>query len=75
MASIEIIFLLVKEAIKAGSMWDPLEIKKGNLEDGFRNSDYVLEGEIHLGGQEHFYLEPNVHIAIPHEDNEMEMIW
>uniref|UniRef100_A0A3B5M2R5 Xanthine dehydrogenase n=1 Tax=Xiphophorus couchianus TaxID=32473 RepID=A0A3B5M2R5_9TELE len=37
-------------------------------------SDHILEGEIHMGGQEHFYLETNVTLAVPREeDGEMEL--
>lgn len=34
----------------------------------------VLPGEIHIGGQEHFYLETNCTLAVPRgEDGEMEL--
>lgn len=34
----------------------------------------LLTGEIHIGGQEHFYLETNVTLAVPRgEDGEMEL--
>lgn len=33
-----------------------------------------MTGEIHIGGQEHFYLETNVTLAVPRgEDSEMEL--
>lgn len=32
-----------------------------------------LTGEMHMGGQEHFYLETNVTLAVPGEDGEMEL--
>ena len=34
--------------------------------------DHVLEGEARVGGQEHFYLEPNAAIVIPKEMDEIE---
>jgi hypothetical protein len=34
----------------------------------------VLEGTIRLGGQEHFYLEPNGCIVLPTEDDEYTLI-
>ena len=34
-------------------------------------ADVVVEGEMNVGGQEHFYLEPNAVIATPQEDNGM----
>lgn len=39
-----------------------------------KTSDHVLEGEMHVGGQEHFYLETNAHLAVPKcEDGGMEL--
>ncbi|KAB7505701.1 Xanthine dehydrogenase [Armadillidium nasatum] len=64
----------IEDAINANSLWDPLIIEDGNIEKGFSDSKHVLEGEIHIGGQEHFYLETNVHIVIPKEDDEIELI-
>ena len=40
----------------------------------FASSDNVLEGEVHVEAQEHFYLETHAAIARPGEDGEME-IW
>jgi xanthine dehydrogenase/oxidase len=37
-------------------------------------ADHVLEGTIRLGGQEHFYLEPNGCIVLPTEDDEYTLI-
>jgi xanthine dehydrogenase/oxidase len=34
----------------------------------------VLEGSVRLGGQEHFYLEPNGAIVVPHENDEYTLI-
>uniref|UniRef100_A0A667YCC7 Xanthine dehydrogenase n=1 Tax=Myripristis murdjan TaxID=586833 RepID=A0A667YCC7_9TELE len=46
----------------------------GNLEAGFKQADHVLEGEMHIGGQEHFYLETHTTLAVPRgEDGEMEL--
>ena len=34
----------------------------------------MIEGEVHIGGQEHFYLETNATLAVPkNEDGEMEL--
>jgi xanthine dehydrogenase molybdopterin-binding subunit B len=37
-------------------------------------ADHVLEGAIKLGGQEHFYLEPNGAIVVPTESDEYLLI-
>lgn len=35
---------------------------------------FLLPGEMHIGGQEHFYLETNISLAVPRgEDGEMEL--
>lgn len=40
----------------------------------FSAADHVLEGTLKLGGQEHFYLEPNGAIVIPVENDEYTLI-
>lgn len=34
----------------------------------------VVEGEVRVGGQEHFYLEPQGTIVLPGENDEMNVI-
>ncbi|XP_008301642.1 xanthine dehydrogenase/oxidase isoform X1 [Stegastes partitus] len=65
----------IQEAIAAQSFYQPTRtIQKGDLEAGFKQADHILEGEIHIGGQEHFYLETNVTLAVPRgEDGEIEL--
>uniref|UniRef100_A0A0S7EL74 XDH n=1 Tax=Poeciliopsis prolifica TaxID=188132 RepID=A0A0S7EL74_9TELE len=65
----------IQEAIAAQSFYEPIRtIQNGDLEAGFKQADHILEGEIHMGGQEHFYLETNVTLAVPREeDGEMEL--
>jgi xanthine dehydrogenase/oxidase len=37
-------------------------------------ADHVMEGEVNMGGQEHFYLETHAVLAVPKgEDGEMEL--
>lgn len=31
----------------------------------------LIEGEVRMGGQEHFYLEPNAHLVVPGENDEI----
>ncbi|XP_023152952.1 xanthine dehydrogenase/oxidase [Amphiprion ocellaris] len=67
--------ITIQEAIATQSFYQPIRtIRKGDLEVGFKQADHILEGEIHIGGQEHFYLETNVTLAVPKgEDGEMEL--
>ncbi|KAB7503921.1 putative aldehyde oxidase 4 [Armadillidium nasatum] len=64
----------IEEAIEANSVWEPIKLETGNLEEGFQNSKHVLEGESRTGFQEHFYMETNVHIAVPYDNNELHLI-
>ncbi|XP_077989770.1 xanthine dehydrogenase/oxidase-like [Glandiceps talaboti] len=69
--------ITMEEAITHESYYKPIRtVEKGNVQVGFENlSDHLLEGEMKMGGQEHFYLETNACIAIPNgEDGEMEII-
>ena len=40
------------------------------MDKAFEEVPHIIEGEVKLGGQEHFYFEPNVTIALP-QDNEI----
>eukprot|EP01112_Ceratiomyxa_fruticulosa_P007100 TRINITY_DN1832_c0_g1_i2.p1 TRINITY_DN1832_c0_g1~~TRINITY_DN1832_c0_g1_i2.p1 ORF type:complete len:1364 (-),score=294.56 TRINITY_DN1832_c0_g1_i2:173-4264(-) len=46
-------------------------IARGDLEEGFKGSDHVIEGEMRVGGQEHFYLETNQSFIVPGEGREV----
>ncbi|XP_070572716.1 xanthine dehydrogenase/oxidase-like [Ptychodera flava] len=56
-----------KEAIEKDSFFTPLhDIEDGpSVEEGFASSEKVIEGEVRLGGQEHFYMETHRCIVIP----------
>ncbi len=50
-------------------------LRKGNVDEGFKNSDYLLEQTYTTGYQEHAYLEPECVIAIPGaRGNDVEII-
>ncbi|ODR92024.1 xanthine dehydrogenase molybdopterin binding subunit [Sinorhizobium alkalisoli] len=50
---------------------DPLKLERGDIEAGFAKSRHVVEGEMRIGGQDHFYLEGHISLAIPGEDDEV----
>nr|CDJ95017.1 Ferredoxin and [2Fe-2S]-binding and Molybdopterin dehydrogenase and CO dehydrogenase flavoprotein and Aldehyde oxidase xanthine dehydrogenase and Aldehyde oxidase and xanthine dehydrogenase domain containing protein [Haemonchus contortus] len=71
----------IEDAIKADSyLMQPLVIHSSLLENetvvknDWSSYDHVIEGEINMGGQEHFYLETQQCVVIPHEDDELEII-
>uniref|UniRef100_A0A803T4P5 Xanthine dehydrogenase n=1 Tax=Anolis carolinensis TaxID=28377 RepID=A0A803T4P5_ANOCA len=65
----------IEEAIEKQSFFKWVrKIEKGNIQKGFEEADHIVEGEMYLGGQEHFYLETHCTIAVPKkEDGEMEL--
>jgi len=65
--------LTIEDAIKAKSFHNKfLEIQCGTLEECLTASDTIVEeGEIRMGGQEHFYLETNSAFVIPGENDEL----
>uniref|UniRef100_A0A8C5SZC2 xanthine dehydrogenase n=1 Tax=Laticauda laticaudata TaxID=8630 RepID=A0A8C5SZC2_LATLA len=67
--------ITIQEAIEKESFFKTdRKIEKGNIKKGFEEADHIVEGEMHIGGQEHFYLETHCTIAVPKgEDGEMEL--
>ena len=60
----------IKDAIKKKSfVLNPVKIKKGNPKNEIKKSKHILEGELFSGGQDHFYLEGQITLSIPQEDN------
>jgi xanthine dehydrogenase/oxidase len=64
-----------QQAIEAKSFFQPIHtLEHGSVDQAFKECDHVLEGEMRVGGQDHFYLETHTSLAIPGEDDEM-LIW
>lgn len=49
----------------------PQIIREGDAAGALARAPHVLRGEFHAGGQEHFYLEGQIALAIPGEDGDM----
>ena len=58
----------VFDAAKSPTVFKAITIEKGDLLRGFDAADVVVEGEYHVGHQEHAYIEPNGVIAVPSGD-------
>ncbi|KZC06074.1 Xanthine dehydrogenase [Dufourea novaeangliae] len=73
--NIEPVIITIEDAIKHRSFFTetPKHIRKGNPEEAFSQSTHILEGEIRIGGQEHFYLETQAVLAVPREEDELEI--
>uniref|UniRef100_A0A8D3DLR3 xanthine dehydrogenase n=1 Tax=Scophthalmus maximus TaxID=52904 RepID=A0A8D3DLR3_SCOMX len=55
-----------EEAIEKSSFFEPRRmIEKGSVTEAFKSVDRVHEGEIRVGGQEHFYMETQSMLVIP----------
>ncbi|WP_282063449.1 xanthine dehydrogenase molybdopterin binding subunit [Roseobacter litoralis] len=65
--------LTVDDALKANSRFEdgPRIYERGHLGDGFAAAEHVIEGQLDIGGQEHFYLEGQAAIAFPQEGGDM----
>ncbi len=60
----------IEEALKKKSfVLKPKHLTRGNIKDGFKKSDNTLKGKLYSGGQDHFYLEGQIAMTIPQEDN------
>ncbi len=50
---------------------EPHEMKRGDPANAIEQSAHRLQGELCLGGQDHFYLEGQASMAVPQEDGDM----
>uniref|UniRef100_A0A8C5UD86 Aldehyde oxidase 1 n=1 Tax=Malurus cyaneus samueli TaxID=2593467 RepID=A0A8C5UD86_9PASS len=72
---LEPVILTIEEAIKHNSFFEPKrKLEQGNVDEAFEIVDNIIEGEICIGGQKHFYMETQSILAVPKgEDKEMDM--
>lgn len=63
----------IEEAIEKKSFYGLSRvIADGDVEAAFADPQVkIISGEMRIGGQEHFYMEPHVALAIPQENKEM----
>lgn len=53
---------------------EPLKLQRGNPEIALKKSKHRIKSEMRIGGQDHFYLEGQIALAIPGENHEM-VVW
>lgn len=64
--------ITVADAIEAGSFQGAQPtMTRGDIQQGFGQADHILEGEIDIGGQEHFYLETQASFAMVDESGQL----
>jgi hypothetical protein len=49
-------------------------VESGDVDGAWAGCAHVVEGEVRLGGQEHFYLEPQGTLILPGENDEYTVI-
>uniref|UniRef100_A0A8C6N150 Aldehyde oxidase 1 n=1 Tax=Mus spicilegus TaxID=10103 RepID=A0A8C6N150_MUSSI len=69
------LILTIEEAIQHKSFFESeRKLECGNVDEAFKIVDQILEGEIHIGGQEHFYMETQSMLVVPKgEDGEIDI--
>lgn len=66
--------LSVEKALAEEQFVSPTHVhRRGNSQEALAKAPERLRGQIHVGGQEHFYLETQISIAVPTEDGGMLM--
>ncbi len=64
--------LSIDEAVKAGSFVSaPQEMKSGDAAGQMARAKNRLKGRVTCGGQDHFYLEGQIALAVPQEDRDL----
>ncbi len=57
----------------AGNLLKHIKVRKGDVEQGFADSDVILENTFYTQTTDHAFLEPECSIARPTEDDRMEI--
>ncbi|KAM8789643.1 aldehyde oxidase 2 isoform 3-T3 [Rhynchonycteris naso] len=72
---LEPVIFTIEDALKHNSFLCPeKKLEQGNIEEAFEKVDQIVEGEVHVGGQEHFYMETQRVLVIPKtEDKELDI--
>lgn len=64
--------ITLRQALEAEShIRPPVEMSRGDPEAALATAPHRLSGEVEMGGQEHFYLESQVAMALPQEEDEI----
>jgi xanthine dehydrogenase large subunit len=63
--------LNVREALKTQSyVLPPVFVQRGDADAALKTARHTLQGQLEVGGQEHFYLEGQIAYALPQEQNQ-----
>ncbi|MCB1448912.1 MAG: xanthine dehydrogenase molybdopterin binding subunit [Nitratireductor sp.] len=65
----------VDDGLKSGkTVLDPYEFRRGEAEAAISSAPHKVSGALRIGGQEHFYLEGQISMALPGEGSEMKVM-
>ena len=64
----------VLDAAPTDLVTEPLKLQRGDPETALLKSKHRIKNEMRIGGQDHFYLEGHIALAIPGENHEM-VVW
>uniref|UniRef100_A0A3Q3WWD0 Uncharacterized protein n=1 Tax=Mola mola TaxID=94237 RepID=A0A3Q3WWD0_MOLML len=65
------VFFTIEDAIKHESYFEPKrKVERGEVDEALKDAEHILEDEIYMGGQEHFYIETQGMIAVPKGEND-----
>uniref|UniRef100_A0A3B4Z5M9 Aldehyde oxidase-like n=1 Tax=Stegastes partitus TaxID=144197 RepID=A0A3B4Z5M9_9TELE len=69
------VFFTIEDAIKHESFFEPKrKVERGDVDEALKTAEHILEDQLYMGGQEHFYLETQGVIAAPKgEHQEMDL--
>ena len=64
----------IDEAVEKESFFSTVhKIRDGNIQAEKEKSDIRIQGSLYTGGQEHFYMEPQCCLAVPVDNNSLEI--
>ena len=64
--------LTIKESLKRENFtYNPPTVTRGDPDTALDCAVHRLQGDLSCGGQDHFYLEANIALAVPGEDSDM----
>ncbi|MBT5047859.1 MAG: xanthine dehydrogenase molybdopterin binding subunit [Rhodospirillaceae bacterium] len=64
--------LSIEEALKGQYFTSEKQImKRGDAQGAIKGATHRISGSVSCGGQDHFYLEGHIALAVPQEDNDM----
>ena len=69
--SLEPVLSIDQAIAKSQYIGAPRKMARGDAELAFADAEFKLQGTLDIGGQEHFYLESQIAIAIPGEQGQM----